>query len=279
MAVEEVPVGRQVAERPDLHPALDAAQHGGPLVVPEVVSASLVQQLEDIAQGLLGRCGGRRPTNARNHLFRVGQLHAPGVLPEVDQAIAHVGRRQDDIDLAGGHGVLRHVAVLRIGRCLRQHDTALFLQPRDACRPVGPRAGEDDADRSRAVRVGERPEEVVDDDMPARRTIRCGDAQAAIEHRQVEGRRNDVDVVTLDVHGARHLRDRHPRRGLQDRRRIALVLRREMEDHDERHVRRGGQALEQGLDGGQATGGCTDADDRKVEPAGDRPGIGRSIGS
>ena len=102
------------------------------------------------------------------------------------------------------------------------------------------------------MHLGERAEEQVDDDVPAARPLRVDQRQRAVDHRQVVGRRDHVDVIALDLHPPGDLRHRHAGRHLQDRRGIALVRRREVQDDDERHVRLGGQAFEQGLDRGRA---------------------------
>ena len=264
---EEAPIGDQVRQAVDLQAALDPAQHGRPLVVLEVVAGALVQRLHDVAQRLFRDRRHRRRLDGRRHLLGIGDLDPPGVAPELDQPIRNLGDRQDDVDLAGGDGAARHAVVLGILGQLRHDDAAVLLQAADAGRAVGPGAGEDDADGALAMRLGERAEEQVDDDMPAARPLRIGQRQRAVDHRQVVGRRNHVDVVALDLHPPVDLRHRHAGRQLQDRRGVALVLRRQVQDDDERHVRRRGQALEQRLDRGQPARGGADADHGEVEAA------------
>ena len=134
-----------------------------------------------------------------------------------------VGDRQHDVDLAGGDGALRHAVVFGVAGRLRDDDAARLLEPRDAGRAVGAGARQHDADRALAVRVGEGAKEQIDDDVAAARPVVLDQAERAVDHRQVVGRRNHVDVVALDAAPCPAPAPPACAWPLQDRRGIALV--------------------------------------------------------
>ena len=216
--------------------------------------------------------------HAFGHRVGVRNLDAPGISPEREKLVGDLRRRQDDVDLAGGDGARRHAVVLGVGRRLRDDDAAMLLQARDAGRSVAAGAREHDADRPLAVGLGQGAEEVVDDDVATAGARRLRQAELAVGHRQLVGRRDDVDVVALDLCQAGDLGDTHRRRGLQDRRGVAFVVRRQVQHHDEGHVGRCRQALEKDLDRRQAAGRSADADHRESQPAVGGQGFALSVG-
>jgi hypothetical protein len=56
-----------------------------------------------------------------------------------------------------------------------------------------------------------------------------------VHHRKIFVRRDHVDVIRLDPDGLLNLRHGHPRLALEQLVESALVLRRKVQDDDERH--------------------------------------------
>jgi hypothetical protein len=144
------------------------------------------------------------------------------------------GRRQDEIDAAGGDGALRHASVLG-GIVLREGDAALGLDRIEAGRAVGQRAREDDADRAVVALLGERAEEGVD------RVVRAGmvagvEAEPAPgeEHRAV--RRDHIDVIGPDLGLVDDLFDRHRGLASEDLGEHARVVGGQVLHEHERHA-------------------------------------------
>ena len=258
-ARQELLVGLQVRQPVDLQPPLDAAQHGGTFVVLEVVAGARQQRGHDLPQRQLRRS--RRIRRRRGHVgIRRRQLDALHVAPQLDQPRPDLVRRQHDVDLAGGDRGRGHAVELGVVDALRDDHAGLQLDVADAGRTVGTAAGQHHRHRALAVRVRERAEEQVDDDLAAAVALQRVQAQAAVDHRQPLARRDHVDVVGLDRRVLHHLRDFQARRALHDLRRAALVPRRQVHDDDEGHARRVRQAGEQPRQCADAAGRCADAD-------------------
>ncbi|BAO89702.1 hypothetical protein BRPE67_CCDS01000 [Caballeronia cordobensis] len=134
---------------------------------------------------------------------------------------------------------------MRVFGLLRDRDAAHLLDAQQTRRAVRPRTRHHDADRARAVRGRERREEVIDRRGRAGRARTVQRFQLPLRHLQMLARRIDIDVVLLDRGCAGDLLDGHVRYALQHFVRAAHVIRRQMDDHDERHVHVGRRVLEE----------------------------------
>ncbi len=74
----------------------------------------------------------------------------------------HVGHWQHQIDLPRRDGVVRHIGIRRFIWRLRDRQAAVLLDALEPRRSIGAGAGQDDANGTRAVRVGERAKKHVD---------------------------------------------------------------------------------------------------------------------
>jgi hypothetical protein len=138
--------------------------------------------------------------------------------------------------------------------------------------PSVPPAGEEDADAIGMVR-GQRPKQHVNRGTSPARCLKGGSDQMAIGNREGLVGRDDVDMVRFHAHAPAHLRHREGGMRLQDLRQVALVLGRQVDDHDEDHARAGRQRGKEGLECPDATGRSAEADDHRVV------GVGRAGGT
>ena len=188
----------------DQQAALDAAQYRGALVVAEVVTGVGAQRRDDALQGFfiagVGAAVILVAVGAWRFGFdgRRGQSHVARSLPQVDQFHRHLGGRQHEIDHPGGDGGDRHAIVVAVGGLLRQRDATEFLHPPQADRAVRSGAGQDDGNRAPLVRFGQGAEEQIDRGVPAGRALQGGHRQVAVIHRQLQVRRDHIDVPRLD---------------------------------------------------------------------------------
>ncbi len=267
--LQEIPIGRQVLLHVDLHAPLDPAQHGGALVVAEVVAGAHRQDFKDFAKRVFGRFAlvRGRPEDRRIGVGRLGQLDRARVVPPLDQLVGNLRDRQHEIDLGACDRAARHVVVFGIVGRLHERHPALLLDARDADRAVRTGAGQHDAHGLVLMGVGERAEEQIDRHMMPARTDCFGHPQVAVAHREVLVGRDHVDVIGLQRGRLSDLYDRHPGRTLQDLVGDALVLGRQVQDHHEgqpgllRHV------LEERFQRNQSAGRRAQPDDRKRQVA------------
>ncbi|MDR8749283.1 hypothetical protein FEP95_03105 [Burkholderia multivorans] len=275
---QEIAVREQVALPVDLHAPFDPAQHGRALVQPEVVPGAHAQMHQDVRQRAFGIVGAR-PVEILMNVRELEPLllDAPRIHPQIEQFLRHLGGRQHDVRTGDRNRLLRHLRVFGVVGRLRERDAADFLDAAQPGRAVGARPGHHDADRARIVRVGQRPEKVVDRQRDAARHLARAAAKAAVRHFELHAGRDHVDMVLFDRDGARHLTDRHAGRVLQHAVHVADLLRGQMDDDDECHFHAGRRVLEEGLQGRRAACRCADAHDRKGQIASQRRRRGKPL--
>lgn len=268
VAFEIVEVRRNVGLLGDLHPSLESPQHRAALVRAEVVSRTLEEGRHHFAQRRLGprdRIGAFRRLGLEADRLRTGQLDPLGVLPQVEQLLRDLGDRKHEVDPVGRHGGYGHRVVFRFGRRLRDRDTAFSLDVRQTERAVATGAGQHHGDRALAMLARQCAEERVDRDGPSALPLERTNDEVAVGHLDLKTRRDHIHVIRFDPHRFRDLRHAHTGAALQDRRRVALVPRRKVQHHDERHARISWHVLEQPGDGRKSSGGGADSHHREGE--------------
>ena len=135
----------------DDHAALDAAQHGGALIVGKVDAAHLFQHRVDVGEALL--------IGEEGVVFRLDDGVVLGI---VQKFVGDVLGREHVIDHAGGDGALGHAVKLGRGRLLHDGEPAFFLGGLDAARAVRAGAGEDHGDGVLLFLLGQGIQEYVD---------------------------------------------------------------------------------------------------------------------
>ncbi len=114
------------------------------------------------------------------------------------------------------------------------------------------------------MRGSERTKEMVYRRALAALRLEIREAQMGVDRRKIAARRNDVDVIRLHLDRLGDLRHRDLDERLQQLGQMALVLRREMHDHHERHARPFRNVMEERLQGRQPAGRRAQADDDAV---------------
>ncbi|KAF1067959.1 MAG: hypothetical protein GAK45_01524 [Pseudomonas citronellolis] len=263
-------VARQVVEVVDLQATLDAAQHGGTLVVLEIMTGTGAQQGQYILERGLGLAGLLRIFDRFDRCQRLGiggQLDAAHGLPQLDEFLRDIDGGQDEIHLAGGNGAARHVVVFGIAGRLGDGHPTLLLDPAQPGGTVAALAAEDDAHGMLGVGVGQGAHENIDGDMPGLARVHLAHPQVTVVHGQLHGRGNQVDVVALDRHRLADLTHPHLGDFLQDVVSTALVVRRQVHHHHKGHAIVVGHVLEQPQQGIQPPCRRSDADHREAQMA------------
>jgi hypothetical protein len=267
---EKLAVVRQRVYGTHLHAPFDTAEHGGALVLLEIVAGAVEQEENDALQRLLGKFDRVLPGQVGDGTFAVPgrwQFDDARVFPKLDQLLRHVDHRQYEVDDASADGRLRHAVVFCIGGQLRDRDPALFLDPCEADGAVRARTRQHDRHRPLAVYLSKGTEEQVDGDVGTARTFQRAQAEDAVDHRHVMVGRDDVHVIGLDFDRLQDLYYRHARDALQDLVGRAVVLGRQVQDRHEGHAGIMGHVFEELDQRRQPAGGRTDADHRKRECA------------
>jgi len=110
-----------------------------------------------------------------------------------------VTKRPHPVDHAGRDRRARHAAVLGFG-ILRDGQAAAFVDALDADRAVAVEARQHHRDRMRTVRVGERAEEKIDRDVPARGMLgQVAEIEVAVHRPQRLARRDDVNRIATSL--------------------------------------------------------------------------------
>ena len=224
---EQLDVRREIVEPVELQPTLHAPSDGRFLVSREIAAGAIADDLEDVAQRRLAVASLVGDEITEDVRVELGQL---------DQARSNVGHWQGNVDRPGADRAAGHAVVLRISGILGDRQPAVSLDRRQAGRSVGPRSAEDDTDRAAVVHLGERPEEVVDEMASSHHVLHRRQPQVGVDCRQVPVRRDHIDAVRLERYGLGHLQDRYGRMGLEEFCEVALVVRRQVDDHHERHA-------------------------------------------
>ena len=178
-------ISGQVRHAVDLHSALDAPQHRGPLVLAKIVFGMGAQQRHDLAQRFLVKPVGGVDFGLWRlnwYVGILGQTDAAGIGPQVNQPLRHVGRLEHKIHHAGGNGRTGHAVVFGIFRGLRHRQPALPLDPGQARSAVCAGARQDNGDGALLVSLGQRAEKQVDRQMRAPGPDGIGQHQLSVVH-------------------------------------------------------------------------------------------------
>ena len=231
----EVEVFVNVIDPVRCHSAQDTAPDGGFLVAGEI---NLGMTLHLVKQGLQRRWAGRRLFGMQDN----------GALAFDDHAdfTRDLARRKHPVGAAGVDGRLRHAGVFGRERILGKHQAAARL---DRPRPGGAiaaRAGENNRDRVLAAGFRQRMKERIDRWFWQHLNARLDQLEALIVENEVAIRRRDVNVV-----GQRHavvfnLADFEVGRTGEELHHHAAIVRREMLQHDKRHIQVSRQAGNEG---------------------------------
>lgn len=211
-----------------LHPAREAPQDGGTLVTTEVVIGAHAHEVEDALQQQLFVLPDRRLTCRRRHQGGESLL-----LPvQVAQARGDLAHRQDQVRGLGLDDGPWHALVRGLMRVLHQHQSPRFL---DRFRPhgaVGAAAGKHDG-KAVAMAFRQRAKEDIDGRAaPVRLMKGCG-ADARLTDLELVVGRDHVDMIGLELEPpVADLGDGHLRAPANDRGELAVVVGREMHDHD-----------------------------------------------
>ena len=264
---QEIPVRRQVALAIELHAPLDATEHRGALVEAEVMPRAHTQMHQDFGQRTFPVRPGRLPALLPFVVFkhRILRLDALDVLPQIHEPLRHRGRRQYDIDPAGVDGGARHLRMLGVVRRLGQRQAADFADPAHSDGAIGSGAGQHDADGSPLVCIGEGAEEMIDREGPPKGIRLFQDPETAIGHLKVGARRHHINVILLKRCRGTDFADRHGRGTLNQGHDLAFEVRRQVKHHDEGHAHLFRGMLEQRLQGPEAAGGGSEANDREMQ--------------
>ena len=132
---------------------------------------------------------------------------------------------EDEIDARRGNGARGHAGELRRMRILRQGDSSMLLDGRDAVGAIGSGAGKNDTHDIATVHFGERLEELVDHSLDAPRPLAFHDTQMTVGYRHRRVRRDDVRVVGFDAHAVDGIDHGYRAGPRQDRGQLTLVRR------------------------------------------------------
>ena len=185
---------------------------------------------------------------------------------DLDQHAREVGRRPDHVREARGDGAPRHPVVVRLGGVLHHREPTTLLDGLQPEGSIASSAGEHDGDRAVAHVLGERTKESIDGRGAPSVRIGVDEPEFAVVDLQVLARRDHIHVVCLDDRVILNLRHRQLRLRLDQLRQLALVIRREVLDEHERHVRLRRQRREERLERPQPAGRRADPDHRKSHP-------------
>ena len=229
---QKAQVFRQVRQPVDLQAPRESPQNGGAFVVDKVVAGRVFQQFQNLPQGGFGV--GRRLVPV-GRLDR-GQFDIVFVGEQFDEARGHLGDRQNPINHAGFDGAARHLVVLRVRGFLGDGQSAALFDALETDGAVGIGARQNHADGARLLRFGQGAKEQINRDAAPAFALELRQFDVPVVHRQQMRRRNNVNMVALELHVFGDLRDRHGGDVAQNRVEIAFVVGRQMQDDHERHA-------------------------------------------
>ena len=151
------------------------------------------------------------------------KLDICGILPIGNQRLWNRRDGQNIIDQAGGNCAARHAGVLSLFGQLNHNNAAALFDALAAACAIGATAREHYGGGEVAVRFGERAEEEIDWRMQSARIAAFVQLDGAIDHRQILGWWDDIDLVWHDCHGLGDLDNLHGGGMLEQRRGQALV--------------------------------------------------------
>ena len=244
MGAHEAEISSQGLDVVDLHATADASQNRGAFVAVEVATGSGAQEIEHVAQRrLVGRVVRLRLRPLRWLFRRQLDLRFEAVVR--DDPLRHLLHPQHPVDHAGVDGGLGHAAVLRLFRVLGDREPAALLDTLEAEGAVAIGTGEDDGSGMGAMGIGEAAKEEIYCHVAARAGRQFKERKISGDAAQHFAWWDHVNRVGADPGGFADLDDLQRRRGLQQVREDAFVIRRKMEYDDERESRVGGQILEE----------------------------------
>ncbi len=241
-------------DRRHRHPAFDPPLQRPRLIEREVVLGARLQKLDDLRQA-----PARRFLRFLRLCRRVHRTF--GTAPLGDRC-RHVGDRQHQID-AARHRRARHAVMARFVRVLRDDEASLCPDGLEAFASVCPAARQDHADRGGAIGLRQRVQEKVERQTGTVRRRRLRKDDEPIAQRQIDTRRNDVDVVRLHPHAVRRLPHGHRRVPRKQFDHHAAMRGIEMLDEDEAHAAVGRHDVEELLKGVETSRGGPDGNYRK----------------
>ena len=162
-----------------------------------------------------------------------------------------------DADVARGLG---HTVELRARVVLDDDEATGVVDGANPARAVAAAAGEDDGDGAGPAVLRQRPEEDIDRERELLLPIALAEEQAAARDDHLLARRDQVNVVRLDLHPVLDEGHRQLRTSRQELVHQTLEVRRQVLHDHEGHARVRGQVVEEGFERFEAPRRGADAD-------------------
>ena len=166
---------------------------------------------------------------------RATEWNEVGMLDEFDQRRRHLSGRQNIIRQTGRDRAVRHPVEFCRVFILNHHQAPRLLDRANTARPIAARAGKRDGNGSLAAVKRQRSKETIDRQVQSLFRIPFCQQEVAVGNGQAFSRRDQIDVVWFDGYPFGGLGNRHPRLSRQQCHHHALVIGRQMLDHDKRH--------------------------------------------
>jgi hypothetical protein len=240
----------QVAALANRNTAFDAAQHRARLVEGEVELGLFAQEGKNPRQAIL----------VGQHQAGTVGLGGKRASQESRQPGRHFLGWQDDVDQAGVDGGSRHAVELGGFRALRHDHPAGLLDRAQSTHAIASGSRQDNANGFFALILAQRAQEDVDGQVQSLAVVDVSKQQLAMKDAQYLAWRDEVDRVGLDVHPLLGPAHRHGGSLRQKFDHQALVVWRQVLNHDEGAAgvdRRGGK---EGFECFEATGRGADTD-------------------
>lgn len=224
LLAEKRQVCGEVVDLPQLHAACDPPQDGGALVAPEVAAGASAQKGEDRLEESLRLVFGRCIAPRSDRRLARG---------EAQDGRRDLAEREHDVHQARGDRAERHPVVVGVVGRLHDREAALLSDRLHAERAVASGPAEDDAHGVSVVGAREGAKEVVDRGAVAAALLERRQAEVRVDRFEIGVRRDDVDAIRLERDGLLHGGHREANVRLEELGEVALVVGREMHDHDE----------------------------------------------
>ncbi len=212
------------------HPAFDPALQRALLVQSEIVRRPCAQQVDDLRQPVPRRFPSRRMSRRARIIF--------------ENRFGNFRRRQHVIDRPGQNGVARHAVIAGLFGVLRDDQPAFFLDRLQPGAAVGAGPRKHDANRAGGKFLGQRMQQEIERQPRAVTLLRLRQPQGAGLDREIRPRRNDIEMLALDLHAVRRLADFHRRMAGQQLDQHAFMGRIEVLDQNEGEAGAGGQRVQ-----------------------------------
>ena len=248
---KQLDVIRQPRAVGDHHPALDAPQHRGPLVIGKVDPAAFFQDGVDPGKGFV----------VGKKLLLFLRADDGGIAGKIQDLIHDAVRGEHEIGQAGIDGASGHAVEFGAFRGLDDHQAAVLLHDLDAAGAVRAGAGHDHGDGPFLLLLRKGGEENVDGvvEHPVDKFIQV---KLPVPNGHVVLGRDEINGVGADRHFVFRLQDMHLCMLPEDIGHQALIVGREMLDDHEAQPAVGGHVLEKLLESLQPSRRCPDADDQ-----------------